>query len=454
MHVGLVPSEVPMKNVSRLGRYRWVALAFAACATAAACDSGAGDDAALVDGGGGADGASTVDGGDPPAGGLGHPFGTHSGYHGTGVRYPGNHTRAELDAATAAFYTTWKSRYLEPACIAGQYRVKTTPATAAYTVSEGHGYGMLLAVLMAGHDPDARQIFDGLHAYYVGHPSPITPGLMAWAQDQSCQNVSGSNSATDGDLDIAYALLLAHRQWGSTGAVDYAAAARTAVAGVLAGDIHPSNSILLGDWVSASDSHYTGTRSSDFLPGHFKAYAAASGSARFTAVVDRLYATVAYLQTNAAPSTGLLPDFVINATGATPGPAPAGWLEGARDGAYGYNACRDPWRLATDYLMTGDVRAQAAVRKINTWIRTTTGDDPGRVRDGYTLAGQATGSSATMSFVAPFAVSAMVDPATGTNGPWLDALWDRMVAAGPDGYYGDSIKLLSMIVVSGNWFTP
>ena len=42
---------------------------------------------------------------------------------------------------------------------------------------------------------------------------------MAWAQNQSCQNVSGPDSATDGDLDIAYALLLADRQWAINGAI-------------------------------------------------------------------------------------------------------------------------------------------------------------------------------------------------------------------------------------------
>jgi hypothetical protein len=163
---------------------------------------------------------------------------------------------------------------------------------------------------------------------------------------------------------------------------------------------------------------------------------------------------VDYLQTQAAPATGLLPDFAIDATGATPTPAPANWLESADDGHYAYNACRVPWRLATDYLMAGEPRARVAVQRIDAWIRAKTGDDPAEVRDGYALDGTTLGSSAELSFLAPFAVGAMVEPATGTNQPWLNALWDAMVARPTGEYFGDTLKLLSMIVASGNWWTP
>ena len=52
-------------------------------------------------------------------------------------------------------------------------------------------------------------------------PSSITPGLLAAEQDSSCKSVNGSDSATDGDLAVAYGLLLADRQWGSAGAYNY-----------------------------------------------------------------------------------------------------------------------------------------------------------------------------------------------------------------------------------------
>ena len=96
------------------------------------------------------------------------------------------------------------------------------------TVSEAHGYGMLITAHMAGHDPKAKAYFDGLYRYFRAHPSKINPELMAWKQGDTGQavvNVGGVDSATDGDMDIAYALLLADRQWGSDGEINYLAEA-------------------------------------------------------------------------------------------------------------------------------------------------------------------------------------------------------------------------------------
>ena len=41
-----------------------------------------------------------------------------------------------------------------------------------------------------------------------------------------------------------------------------------------------------------------------------------------------------------------------------------------------------------------------------------------------------------------------------SNQAWLDAIWKDLVAGGSQGYYEDSIKMLSMIVMSGNWWEP
>lgn len=187
---------------------------------------------------------------------LGHAFGRHPGDTPAGVIFP-TASQAERDAVTAAFYETWKSRYLESACRPGEYRVRSYPATGPWTVSEAHGYGMVFAAVMAGHDPQARALLDGLFAYAAGHPSGRTPALMSWAQDEGCADVEGNDSATDGDLDIAYALLLADRQWGSAGSegasLNYLAQARRVIAAILAAEIHPQSSILLGDWVDLAD---------------------------------------------------------------------------------------------------------------------------------------------------------------------------------------------------------
>ena len=79
----------------------------------------------------------------------------------------------------------------------------------------------------------------------------------------------------DPGTDDAFALLLADRQWGSCGAVDYATAARSIIAAIRDGDLDPTGRIVkLGDWVANDASLFaTATRTSDFMPDHARAFA-------------------------------------------------------------------------------------------------------------------------------------------------------------------------------------
>ena len=80
----------------------------------------------------------------------------------------------------------------------------------------------------------AKMIFDGLYRFYRSHPSRNNPRLMAWSQIKGCGNApKGDDSAADGDLDIAYALWLADRQWGSAGEINYSADAKVLLEAIL-----------------------------------------------------------------------------------------------------------------------------------------------------------------------------------------------------------------------------
>src|SRR5262249_19219217 len=93
--------------------------------------------------------------------------------------------------------------------------------------------------------------------------------------------------------------------------------------------------------------------------------------------------------------------------------------------------------------------------KINTWIRATTGGDPAHIKSGYQLNGVMSPGADYVStaFVAPLGVAAMVDS---SNQDWLNSLWDLLAATplSAGGYYENTLKLLSMIVMSGNWWVP
>jgi hypothetical protein len=149
-----------------------------------------------------------------------------------------------------------------------------------------------------------------------------------------------------------------------------------------------------------------------------------------------------------------VPDFIVNA-GTSPVPAAPGFLEGATDGMYSYNACRVPWRLATDYVTSGDTRAKSALDILNAWIRTKTGEDPSAIGAGYELDGDAIAGTnyVSLAFIAPFGAGAMVNP---TNHDWLNDTWDFVVGTplSAENYYENSLKLLTMIVMSGNWWAP
>jgi endo-1,4-beta-D-glucanase Y len=382
-----------------------------------------------------------------PASAQNRPFPQHTAYT-AGTIKPNHVTQVQMDASVRGKWDSWRNAYLRPA-LSGQYYVRYN--SAGETVSEAHGYGMLLTVLMAGYDASAKTYFDGLYNYYRAHPSNGNQYLMAWKQNSSFQSIEGVNSATDGDLDIAYALLLADKQWGSAGAVNYLQAATDCINAIMAKEVNQTYFTLrLGDWAT-SGAYATSTRPSDFMLQHMKAYQTATGDAKWTSVTNKTYEIINTIFAGYSPNTGLLPDFVIRSNNAYQ-PAGAGFLEGPNDGKYYYNSCRVPWRITTDYLITGDTRALDLLRKLNSWIRAAAGNNVANIYPGYGLDGSTINTSYTdNSFTIPFGVSAMTDAA---NQTWLNSIWSRAASSGNNGYYPDSIKLISMIVMSGNWWSP
>jgi endo-1,4-beta-D-glucanase Y len=295
-----------------------------------------------------------------------------------------------------------------------------------------------------------------MYAYFLDHPTATHDRLMSWYQKKSCGDANGNDSATDGDLDVAFALLLADRQWGSCGAVDYAAEAAAVLADIADGELDASESWpLLGDWVTPGDStYYPSTRASDLLTDHFRSFAAAAPAGPWSGLLDSVYDVMNAVVAGHAASTGLLPDFIVD-PGGSPAPAPEFFLEGTTDGAWAYNACRVPWRLGTDYLVSGDARAKALVDDITDFYRAATGDDPSGIGAGYELDGTPSAGAdyLSMAFVAPAGVGAMAEAA---NQTWLNDVWD-VVAGTPlaaEGYYENTLKLLSMLVMAGHWWAP
>ena len=97
-------------------------------------------------------------------------------------------------------YQLWKTTFV--AADGANFRVRR-PEASDDTVSEGIGYGMLIAVNM-----NDKPLFDGLWGYWKAHAAANTNGvLMNW------KIPGGDNSATDADEDAAFALVQASKQW-------------------------------------------------------------------------------------------------------------------------------------------------------------------------------------------------------------------------------------------------
>lgn len=379
-----------------------------------------------------------------------HPFPQNLAYT-AGTIKPNHKTTAQFNTDVKTYYDVWKAKYVKN-CTGKYYVDFTDEDPTKITTSESHGYGMMIMVLIAGHDANAKVIFDGMYDYYIAHYSSINNKLMSW-QQPNCSTTGGNDdAATDGDIDIAYALLLADAQWGSAGAINYLQEGKNIINALMASEIHPTSyHTLLGDWASSA-SDLKLSRTSDFILDHFKAFETATGDVKWHNVYEKTQNLVAYLQSATAnPSlTGLLPDFIQNADTPTP-TIPAGQvLETPQDGWYNWNACRDPWRLGTDYLITGDARSKTSANMIINWL-VSKSTNPANFTCDTPLNGSGT-TSGELAFVAPYMVGMMVDA---SHQSVLNATYDWVINASISSftYFHNTIKMLCLLTATGNYWS-
>jgi len=360
---------------------------------------------------------------------------------------PNHKTDAELSFAITKLYDTWKSKFLKPTEMEGGYYVKgecTGCEVASKGTSEGHGYGMLITALMAGYDSDAKIYFDGLYHFFDNYRSVINNELMNWnvAADE---RDPWTDSASDGDMDIAYALLLAHYQWGSDGDINYLQEAVDMINnGIKAGDMSTvSKRVMLGDW---DNNKYT-TRSSDWMTDHFRAYKDATNDTFWDEAADSVYSFMNQIITKYSSNTGLLPDFMV---GSPIKPSDPNFLEDENDGDYYYNACRFPWRIASDYIQYGTNESKNSLSKLLQWANGIVTNGFENFKAGYTLDGTALENYDDLSFIAPLVVAFTTD-ATYQN--TLNEGWDY-IENECDSYFDGSLNLLSQLMITGNWWAP
>lgn len=379
----------------------------------------------------------------------------------------------QLTDDTVSFYQQWKDKYIvQDKYVTDEVQYYVYYSEEKYnggnqsvpvTVSEAHGYGMLITASMAEYDENAKSYFDGMYRYFKAHPSDIGSNLMSWQQcDNGTSLIDGANegsmtggfcdSATDGDMDIAYSLLMADSIWGSDGEIDYRSEAVAVINDIMKYDVnHEYWTLTLGDWVSECDkldNYYSATRCSDFIVQYLPIFAEVTGDDNWMKVYDTTYSIINSIIEEY--KTGILPDFVIRDSTGNYIPAPSGFLESENDGNYYYNSCRTPWRISMDYLINGNTDSLAFANSIDNFMMQSAKGNPWEIMAGYTPTGTPIEDYNDLCFVAPLLISAKC----GGNTQWHDEIRDVLLNYGDDVYYGDTIKMLCLIVDDGGWIVP
>jgi len=327
-------------------------------------------------------------------------------------------------------YNKWKELYLVK-CKDG-FRIMCQGQEE--TRVEAIGFGMILTAYYR-----EKEVFDGLYQFYKSKQTKNANNMMAW--NVSCEGINDPGSATDGDIDVAFALIVASNQWGN----DYLKEAEKVI------DVIKNSVVIKCDTLLALAPGYSieseegpvwgGCELTDiqyYTPAFFRLFAKITEDDDWNKLADDTYTI---LNAAAHPVTGLVPDW--QSVSGIPGG------NSDRYSFYRYDACRVPWRIALDYLWNGNVQARDWCIKVSDWAYNV---GPANIRDGYNLDGsENNGGYHNSAFVGGFAVAAMCNSQT-----IADAFGSEMSTGqlGDSNWFIVSTRSLYLCAITGNFWKP
>jgi endo-1,4-beta-D-glucanase Y len=429
-------------------------------------------------------GGNTGSGGSGTGGAAGSPLsrGPTPPMNGTNFPFPQNRQSANCIYPTAynnndvmTAYAKWKADLVVSDSKSGGQRVQrtstdgvsaSTPANS--TVSEGIGYGLIIAVYMGD-----QTLFNNLWKYEQTHLDPN--GLMNWSIDSSGNTTMGNGmtlgggGATDADEDMAWALVMADKQWGSSGTYNYLNLAKTQISAVWNHEIYQSKLAGPGDSWGPTDL-FNDINISYFAPAYYRLFAQLdppSGSAphMWDAVNQTVFDTIfgqgdngtgALNSSNKNTTNGLVPAWCTSTGGMSSGQA----------FNYQYDSCRTPFRIGLDWCLNATSAASAATAinpaRAGKYVKLTTsffsGVGASMIVDGYNLDGTIASGAHTVSqgqsaaFLGPAGVGAMGSGSS--SQAFLDATYnlvkgDNLFIGGE--YYDSSWTVMSLLMMTGNF---
>ncbi|KAA3640790.1 MAG: hypothetical protein DWQ02_01500, partial [Bacteroidetes bacterium] len=294
---------------------------------------------------------------------------------------------------------------------------------------EAIGFGTLLSAYA-----NDKETFDGLMAFYESKRTTAANNLMAWLV--TCNDIQDPGCATDGDIDVAFANIVAYKQWGGD-YLDKALEILDIIKNTLILDCTVDNATTKVLAPGYSNGHWGGCQMTDiqyYTPGFFRVFAEVTGDNIWEQLADDSYVL---LNASANPSTGLVPDW--QTAEGDPGP-------GGREGRFRYDACRVPWRMSLDYLWNGNDQSRQWCNKVTNWAY---GIGPGNIVDGYELDGTPFGTYHNSAFLGGFTVAMMTNDFEKLNefADALDGLNDTY-------WFNLNTRVVYLFALSGNMWKP
>jgi endo-1,4-beta-D-glucanase Y len=356
-------------------------------------------------------------------------------------------TRADHRDALAAFHA-WRDEIVTRDGARGFARTRrrdTPDGVANSTVSEGIAYGMLIAVQF-----DDRALFDDFWGYAQLFLNKS--GLMDWYIAPDGSAPLGVGAATDADEDMAWALVMAHRQWGTPDRQRYLDDAKRLITAIYETEVDHGNwpdLLLPGDDWRGRDVF----NPSYFAPNQYRSFGDVTHQSKAWArVIDTGYRTLfASLNDDGGNTTnGLVPAWCTSE--GTPVEAFPGALTN-----YQYDSARTPFRIIQDYQVSRDPRSVRYLEAITSFFANVGAEN---IVDGYSTNGNPQPdpraprpNPGSAVFVGCAAAGAMFDPKYRT---FLDAAYERVRTGNllaRSRYYNHCWTVLSLLMLTGNFVT-
>jgi endoglucanase len=337
------------------------------------------------------------------------------------VKYPyGVQSTNVSNDLVRSWYENWKKKHL----VDCSGNIMPSADSTSSSKVEAQGFAMVAVAYMGDKD-----VFDKLYEFYKSKTSSC--GLSGWRTN--CSGVQDSGAATDGDIDVACGLVVAHWQWPSAG---YDAKAKSLLTSL--------RKMLLecsGKWTvypgCSGNSPWGGCNETDisyYTPAFFRYFAKISGDETWTKLADD---TQKIRDAAANASTGLVPDW--QSVSGTAG-------SGSRSGGFGFDAIRAPYKQCLDYLWHGTEAGGAWCKKLSTWAY---GVGVDKLKDGYQLSGSSTSNNHNMAAVGSFTIAAMAN-----TQEIADAFVAESVKMKDDYWYSSYLGNLYLLAMSGNMWNP